>query len=455
MTDMYDLAPFPVEEDEPAPDRTPPQDIYTEQCVIGGMMLGRDGITMVDEILRGDEYYRLTHTAIHRAILALYGRGEPADPVTVAAELEKAGDLGRVGGLAYLHECVHATPTAANIDWHAARVLHKAERRAVISVGTEMVRLGYQAPTSRDALDQSAGLLQQLTVSAGGRDNGREKTLREVLDATMAVYHSEGGAYLPLPYKDLGDKVPMEPGDFVLVAATPGTGKTTVLADMARCVAIKHGMRAHFGSMEMPHTQIGQRILSAEARVDLNRFRKQLLTQEEMARVEGARKRIQDSRLIVDDSTAVPVSRMRTRLRQLQVAGELPDLYIIDYLQIAKAEAAEGSNRTNQVDQLARDMRNLALDFGIVVVAAAQLNRKVADRTDKTPQLSDLRESGGLEQSCTIALLLDRIDLREPESERAGEMDIHVAKNRMGSTGIVTVAYQGHYCRAVDLAGGA
>jgi replicative DNA helicase len=453
VTDLYDPPPV-VGEDEPALDRTPPQDLDAEQSVLGDMMLSKDAITVVDEILNGSEYYRPAHGMIHRAILALYGRGEPADPITVAAELEKADDLARVGGKPYLHTCVSATPTAANADWHAARVLHKAERRKIIETGAELVRIGYQAPTSVEALDQSAGLLQQLTASSTGRGYEREKPLRSVLKATMDDYHAGEGIYLPLPYKDLHEKVPVEPGDFVIVAGTPGTGKTTVLADMARCVAIKHGMRAYIGSMEMPHTQIGQRILCAEARVDLNRFRKRLLSQDELARVEQARERIQDCHLIVDDSTAVPVSRMRARLRQWQAAGELPDLYIIDYLQIAKAEEKAGMNRTNAVDQLARDMRNLALDFGIIVVAAAQLNRKVSDRPDKVPQLSDLRESSALEQSCTIAWLLDRLELREPETDRAGEMDIYVAKNRMGSTGIVTVAYQGHYCRAVDMAAG-
>lgn len=455
MTTLYepDLD-MPPAEEEPRGERLPPQDLFAEQCVIGGMLLSKDAITEVTEILSPGDYYRPAHEVIHRAILDVYGRGEPADKVTVAAELERTGMTREAGGRDYLNVCIGATPTAANAGWHAEAVLEKAILRRIIGAGTELVQIGFKAGggTSNEALDRAAGVLQTLTATASASMTSREKPLKDVLAATMANYDSDDGNYLPLPYKDLQEKVPMEPGDFVVVAATPGTGKTTILADMTRCLSIKHGRRSFFGSMEMPHTQIGQRILCAEASVDLNHFRKRTLTDQERARIDKARARIQDRPLVIDDSTAVPVSRMRTRLRQLQAIDQLPELYIVDYLQIAKAEAEQGANRTQEVDQLARNLRNLAMDFGVVVVAAAQLNRKVNERTDKVPQLSDLRESGGIEQACTIALMLDRPEVYDKETPRAGEIDIHIAKNRMGGTGIVTVAYQGYLCRAVDMA---
>jgi replicative DNA helicase len=441
-------------EDEPRGDRLPPQNIHAEQCVIGGMLLSKDAITEVTEILSPGDYYRPAHEVIHRAILDVYGRGEPVDKVTVAAELSKTGMTREAGGEDYLNQCLGVTATAANAGWYAEEVLRNSILRRIIGAGTELVGIGFKpgAGTANEALDRAAGVLQSLTATVGATMNSREMPLKGVLDATMANYDSHDGNYLPLPYKDLYDKVPMEPGDFVVVAATPGTGKTTILADMARCLSIKHGRRSFFGSMEMPHTQIGQRILCAEARVDLNHFRKRILTDEERARIDRARARIENRPLTIDDSTAVPVSRMRTRLRQLQAVDQLPELYIVDYLQIAKAEAEQGANRTQEVDKLARDLRNLAMDFGIVVVAAAQLNRKIHDRADKVPQLSDLRESGGIEQACTIALMLDRPEVYDKETDRAGEIDIHVAKNRMGSQGVITLAYQGHYCRATDMA---
>lgn len=455
MADLYEPdTDTPLADDEPRGDRLPPQNVFAEQCVIGGMLLSKDAITEVTEILAPGDYYRPAHETIHRTILDVYGRGEPVDRITIAAELEKAGLTRESGGPDYLNQCIHVTPTAANAGWYAEDVLRTAILRRIIGAGTELVGIGFQpgAGTANDALDRAAGVLQGLTATVGASMTSREYTLRQVLDATMANYNSDDGNYLPLPYVDLYEKVPMEPGDFVIVAATPGTGKTTIMTDMARCVSIKHDRRSFFGSMEMPHTQIGQRILCAEARVDLNHFRKRILTDDEKHRIGKARHRIQSKPMTIDDSTAVPVSRMRTRLRQWQAIDELPDVYFVDYLQIAKAEAKAGVNRTGEVDGLARDLRNLAMDFGIVVVAAAQLNRKVNERADKVPLLSDLRESGGIEQACTIALMLDRPEVYDKETARAGEMDIHIAKNRMGSQGIVTVAYQGYLCRAVDMA---
>lgn len=455
MTTLYepDLE-MPPADDEQRGERLPPQNVFAEQCVIGGMLLSKDAITEVTEILSPGDYYRPAHEVIYRAILDVYGRGEPVDRITVAAELEKTGLTREAGGPDYLSQCLSVTPSAANAGWYAEDVLRTAILRRIIGAGTELVGIGFQpgAGTANDALDRAAGVLQSLTSTVGASMTSREKPLKAVLDATMANYDSDDGNYLPLPYKDLQEKVPMEPGDFVVVAATPGTGKTTILADMTRCLSIKHGRRSFFGSMEMPHTQIGQRILCAEASVDLNHFRKRTLTDQERARIDKARSRIENRPLVIDDSTAVPVSRMRTRLRQLQAIDQLPELYIVDYLQIAKAEAEQGANRTQEVDQLARNLRNLAMDFGIVVVAAAQLNRKVNDRADKVPLLSDLRESGGIEQACTIALMLDRPEVYDKETPRAGEIDIHIAKNRMGSQGIVTLAYQGYLCRAVDMA---
>lgn len=441
-------------EDEPRGDRLPPQNIHAEQCVIGGMLLSKDAITEVTEILSPGDYYRPAHEVIHRAILDVYGRGEPVDKVTVAAELNKTGKTREAGGDDYLNQCIGVTPTAANAGWYAEDVARTAILRRIIGAGTELVQIGFQpgAGTANDALDRAAGVLQGLTATAGLTMTSREKSLKDVLAATMANYDSDDGNYLPLPYKDLADKVPMEPGDFVIVAATPGTGKTTILTDIARHLSIKHRRRSFFGSMEMPHTQIGQRILCAEARVDLKKFRSRTLTRDERGRLDRKQAEIENSPMTIDDSTAVPVSRMRTRLRQLQAIEQLPEVYFVDYLQIAKAEAEANANRTVQVDQLARGMRNLALDFGIVLIAAAQLNRQTTQRTDKVPQLSDLRESGGIEQACTIALLADRPEVYDKETARAGEMDIHIAKNRMGSQGIVTLAYQGHYCRATDMA---
>jgi replicative DNA helicase len=436
-------------------DRTPPQNVAAEQAVIGAMLLSKDAITEVADILSAEHYYRGAHQLLHRIILDLYQRGEPADPFTVESALDPA-ELARIGGRSYLHTCVNATPTAANAGYHADIVKATAMLRDVIETGTKLVQSGYTA-ASDDAeavLDHAASLLQKLTATSSTTAVSREKPLDEVLDNTMAAYFAPATAQLPLPYKDLADMAPMERTDLVVVAASPGMGKTTVLVDFARCAALENDRRVLVGSMEMPHTQIGQRILCAEAKVDMKRFRRRDLDKDEMRRVDDAIQRIHRKSLRIDDSPRVPVSRMRTRLRQMQAVDMLPELYIVDYLQIAKAEAEAGANRTNQVDKIAMDLKELAQEFEIVVVAAAQLSRKVADRPDKVPMMSDLRESGGIEQNANIVLLLHREDYYDKESSRAGELDLIVAKNRMGTTGTVTVAFKGHHASAADMGAG-
>lgn len=454
MTDLYD-APLTNDDmplDTRALERIPPQDLHAEMAVLGGMMSSADAVTEVTDILTGTEYYRPAHEMIHKAILGLYAAGEPTDPISLTNTIPP-DQLARIGGRDYLHRCYGTIPTAANTGYYAEIVQKKATLRRVIEAGTSLVAMGYAAATDQadEVLDETARKLHELTSSTNTSAASREYLLADSIKATMENYHAADGNYLPLPYRDLAEKCPMEPGDFVVIAATPGMGKTTILADIARCVAIRHGGRAYIGSMEMPHTQIGQRVLCAEATVDMARFRARKLQESDFRRIEAAQARINDAELRIDDTPAVPVSRMRTRARQMQAQGILPDVWIVDYLQIAKSEAKDGTNRTNQVDQLAVDMRAMALEFRIVVIAAAQLNRQVSQRADKVPVMSDLRESGGIEHNATSIIMLNRPDMHEPESPRAGEMDLHIVKNRMGSTGVVTVAYQGHYARAAGM----
>lgn len=446
----------PLDDTDSQPDsiigRTPPQNLPAEQAVIGAMLLSKDAITEVSDILTGEDYYRGAHQTLHNVILDLYRRGEPADPFTVEAALGPA-ELARVGGPGYLHTCISVTPTAANAGYHAAIVKAAAKLRDVIETGTKLVQSGYAAAAddADDVIDHAAGLLQKLTTKSATTAVSREKPLDEVLDNTMAAYFAPAGLQLPLPYRDLAEQAPMERTDLVVIAASPGMGKTTVLVDIARCVALQNDRPVLVGSMEMPHTQIGQRILCAEAQVDMKRFRQRVLNRDEMGRIDKAIQEIHRKPLRIDDSPRVPVSRMRTRLRQMQAMDMLPDLYICDYLQIAKAEAEAGANRTNQVDKIAMDLKEMAQEFEIVVIAAAQLNRKVAERPDKVPMMSDLRESGGIEQNANMVLLLHREDYYEKESPRAGELDLIIAKNRMGTTGTVTVAFKGHYASAADM----
>lgn len=437
-------------------DRVPPHDLDAEQAVLGSMMLARTAVLDVIEVIDGikQPFYKPAHEAVFDTMLALYANGQPLDPITVTNQLQQAGVLNKVGGRAYISSLVTAVPTAAHASHYAEVLRNKALLRAVIETGTTLVQMGFEAQADHDTaaqiVDAAAANLQELTAAAKGGTDSREWLLDRVVDAVIDEYENPRGDVLPLPWAHLQSVAPMEPGDLVVVAGRPAMGKSLVLLGIGRHVAIKHRRSVLIASMEMSHVQMGQRLVSAEAHVPLHHLRARTLSTEQHTAVRGARERIRRAPMRIDDTPAVPVSRWRRRLRQMQAKDELPAVLIIDYLQIAKAES-KAQNRVVEVDQIAVGLKALAQEFKIVVISAAQLNRVSEHRTDKTPTLSDLRESGGIENTANIVILLHREDYYDRESPRAGEFDFIVAKNRMGHNATVTAGWQGHYAEIVDM----
>lgn len=443
-------------EDETAFERVPPHDIDAEQAVLGSMMLARTAVLDVVDVVDGvkQPFYRPTHDSIFNTMLALYANGQPLDPITVSNQLQQEGILDRVGGGSYIHQLINAVPTAAHAAHYAEVLRNKALLRAVIETGTELVQMGFAAQADHDTaaaiVDGAASKLQELTVAAKGGTESREWLLDRVVDAVIDEYDNPRDDVLPLPWAQLQSVCPMEPGDLVVIAGRPAMGKSLVLLGIGRHVAIKHRRGVLIASMEMSHVQMGQRLVAAEAHVPLHHLRAHTLSKEQYASVQGARGRIRRAPLRIDDTPAMPVSKWRRRLRQMQAKDELPAALIVDYLQIAKAET-KAQNRVIEVDSIAVGLKALAQEFKIVVIAAAQLNRVSEHRTDKTPTLSDLRESGGIENNANIVILLHRDDYYDRESPRAGEFDFIVAKNRMGHNTTVTAGWQGHYAEIVEM----
>lgn len=444
--------------DDPASiERIPPNSTAAEQAVIGGSLMSRTAILDAVDGLDGvaEPFYRPAHATIFNGILALFANGQPVDPITLADHLVKTGEIAQVGGAVYLHECVRTVVTPASTGHYARIIRHMALLRRIIETGGHLVQMGYEGRHDQDeaaaVLDEAASKLQALIASAGAKSETREWALRRVLDDVMADYDTPSGDTLPLPWRDLQEAAPMEPGNLVVLAGRPGMGKTVSMMDIARHVAITHGRYVHVASMEMGHREIGQRVLAAEAEVPLHALRTRRLTLPQRYQVDAAVTRIRDSPLVIDDTPSVPVAKWRTRLRQLQADGRLPAALIIDYLQIAKAESVQGGNRTGEVDAIAVGLKALAQEFQIVVIAAAQLNRSVEARPDKTPALGDLRESGGIENNANVVILLHRPDYYDKESPRAGEFDFIVAKNRQGTTATVTCAWKGYQSRITDM----
>ncbi len=440
-------------------DRTPPQDIPAEQSVLGGMLLSKDAIADVVEMLRPADFYRPAHQLVYETILDLYGRGEPADPVTVAAELTRRGDISKIGGAPYVHTLISSVPTAANASFYAVIVRERAILRRLVEAGTRIVQLGYGTSTNGGDVDEIVDRAQAAVYEVTERRTSEdylplEQLLQPALDEIESI-GNRGGAMVGVPtgFKDLDDLTNgLHPGQLVIIAARPAVGKSTLGLDFARSASIKHNLASVIFSLEMSRTEITMRLLSAEARVPLHHMRTGRMTDEDWARMARRMGEVAEAPLFIDDSPNLTMMEIRAKARRLKQRHDLR-LVIIDYMQLMQS-SRRVENRQQEVSEISRSLKLLAKELEIPVVAMSQLNRGPEQRTDKKPQLSDLRESGSLEQDADAVILLFREDMFERESPRAGEADLIVAKHRNGPTATVTVAFQGHYSRFVDMSPG-
>jgi replicative DNA helicase len=441
-------------------DRTPPQAIEAEQSVLGAMMLSKDAIADVVEVIKPGDFYRPAHQLIYDAVLDLYARGEPADAVTVSAELTSGGQLSRVGGAPYLHTLISTVPTAANAGYYAAIVADRATLRRLVTAGTRIVQMGYDVAsgsadvigTVDDVVDRAQAEIYDVTERRTSEDYVHiESLLQETLDEIEKISSTGGiGAGIPTGFHDLDEITNgLHPGQMITVAGRPGTGKSTIALDFARSAAVKNGKPTAIFSLEMGKLEIMMRLFSAEAGVPLHNMRSGHMSDTDWRRLALRSSELADAPLFIDDSPNLTMMEIRAKARRLRQRHELA-LVIIDYLQLMTS-AKRVESRQQEVSEFSRSMKLLAKELDVPVVALSQLNRGPEQRTDKRPLLSDLRESGSIEQDSDIVLLVHRPDLYEPETERAGEADLIIAKHRNGPTATVAVAFQGRYSRFADM----
>ncbi|MDP9798533.1 replicative DNA helicase [Catenuloplanes nepalensis] len=439
-------------------DRTPPQDMAAEQCVLGGMLLSKDAVADVVEILKHGDFYRPIHATIFDAITDLYGRGEPADAITVAALLNDAGDLARIGGAPYLHTLIASVPTAANSSYYARIVAERAVLRRLVEAGTRIVQLGYGAAagTGRD-VDDIVDLAQQAVYEiTEKRVNEDFASLGEMLQPTLDEIEAIGAQAgmmtgVPTGFADLDRLLNgLHAGQLIIVAGRPGLGKSTASMDFARNAAIRANQASAIFSLEMSKIEIVMRLLSAEARVPLHVLRSGQLSDDDWTKLARCMGEISEAPLFVDDTPSMNLMEIRAKARRLKQRHDLK-LIVVDYLQLMSSPGRTES-RQQEVAELSRGLKLLAKEVEAPVIAVSQLNRGPEQRTDKRPQLSDLRESGSIEQDADVVILLHRDDYYDKESPRAGEADFIVAKHRNGPTDTVTVAAQLHLSRFVDMA---
>lgn len=443
---------------EGASGSTPPQDIPAEQAALGGMMLSKDACTDVFDIVQGIDFYRPAHATIFDTIVKLYGQGAPVDNISVGTALYESGDLLRVGGAPYLHTLISAVPTAANAGWYARAVADTAMQRRLIEAGMRIVQLGYRGGDALGKPMKDIAMLAQAAVSeVTTRDASDDYAvladmLQPALDEIEAIgKRGDGLTGVPTGFTDVDRLLNgLGPGQFVIIAGRPGLGKSTASVDIARNVAIRANQAAAIFSLEMSKVELVLRILSAEARVPLHILRSGQLSDEDWTRLARCMGNISEAPLFVDDTPNMNLLQIRAKAQRLKRQHGLK-LIVVDYLQLMTSpKRTEG--RQQEVSDLSRGLKLLAKELECPVIGVCQLNRGPEQRQDKRPQLSDLRESGSLEQDCDIAILLHRDDYYDKESPRAGEADFIVAKNRNGPTDTVTVAAQLHLSRFVDMA---
>ena len=435
-------------------ERVPPQDLAAEQSVLGGMLLSKDAIADVIETMAPADYYRPAHETIHAAILALYGRQEPADPITVAAELTKRGELERVGGTGYLHTLVNSVPTAANAEYYAEIVHERAVLRRLTVAGTRIAGMGYAAEGDVDEIVNAAQAEVMAVAQQRSEENvaplmdGMDITLGKVEDRKLNKGKITG---IPTGFADLDALTQgLQPGQLIVIAARPAIGKSTLALDFLRSASITHRLTSVMFSMEMGREEIQLRGLSAEGRIALHHLRSGDMTDEDWGGAARAISRMTDAPMLIDDTPNQSTLSIAARCRKIKQRRGL-DLVVVDYLQLmGGAGGRRAESRQQEVSDMSRNLKLLAKQLEVPVIALSQLNRGPEQRSDKKPMLSDLRESGSIEQDADVVILLHREDAYEKET-RAGEADLIVAKHRNGPTATITVAFQGHYSRFVDM----
>jgi len=437
--------------------KVPPQNVEAERAVIGGLLIDPDAANKVIEFLQSEDFYRENHKVIFDAIVSLYQKNEPADIVTVTNELRSLGTLEKAGGASYLSAIVDSTPTAANIVHYAKIVHEKAILRRLITGATEITEMGYSDSLVDvdDLLDRAEGIIFEIAQRRfkpsfyAVKDIVKDsfKTIEELYERKDVV------TGIPSGFKEL-DRLTsgFQKSDLIVVAGRPSMGKTALALNMVVNAALETGISAAIFSLEMSKEQLMMRLLCSEARVDASKLRSGFLSEADWPKLTRAAGLLSETKIFIDDSPAMNVLEMRAKARRLQKEHNL-GMVVVDYLQLVKGIGAAES-REREISEISRSLKALAKELNVPVIAISQLNRAVENRTDKRPQLADLRESGSIEQDADVVMFVYRDEFYNKDSDEKGIAEIIIGKQRNGPTGRVKLAFLAPYTRFENLAQG-
>lgn len=431
-------------------ERIPPQNIDAEMSVLGSMLLSKDAIGDVVETITEKDFYKPIHADIFRAIVKLYGKGEPADPLSVGHELERNGDLERIGGKLYLDTLISSISTPANAVYYAGIVREQAQLRALVEVGTRITQLGYT--TDGADVEKLIDTAQAEVFAISDRHEASSfQHLSELMPEVVAELemneNRDDGALrgIPTGFRDLDAKLNgLREGQMIIIAARPGAGKSTLAMDIARTAAIKHDKAAVYFSLEMSRNELAMRLLAAETDIFLDKMIKGKLKGEDWSKIARALERISEKPLIIDDSPNMTMAEIRAKCRRLKQLHNI-QLIVIDYLQLMSSSGGRArESRQQEVSENSRLIKLLAKELEVPIIAVSQLNRNAEARENNVPKVSDLRESGSLEQDADVILLIHRQDLYREEAARDGSAQVIIGKQRSGPTGTVDLLFRGN-----------
>src|SRR5256714_1800349 len=437
----------------------PPQNLEAEESVLGAMLLSPGAIGAVSELLDASDFYRESHGRIYRGALGLYAKGEPVDAITLVDELEERSELEDIGGRARIHELATLVPATANAAHYARIVREMAILRGLIRAGGEIAGLGWDRPgETLELVDQAEQIVFNLSQSRVDSEFSHiESLLKESFERITQLY--EAGAEVtgvPSGFREL-DRLTsgFQPGNLIIVAARPSMGKSALGLCIAANLAVRHDVPVALFTLEMSKSEVTQRLMCSEAKVESQRLRNGKLAVDDWPRLTAACDKLMKAPIYVDDTGSVTMMDIRSKSRRLKSNHPNLGLIIVDYLQLmTSGQSVE--NRVQEVSQISRQLKVLARDLDVPILALSQLSRAVEQRHDKRPILSDLRESGSIEQDADLVMFVYRDEYYNPEeTDSAGIAELILAKHRNGATGIEKLAFQKRYAKFADLAAGA
>src|SRR5574343_290798 len=441
--------------------RLPPHSLEAEQSLLGGLLIDTTVWDRVGDVVNEADFYRADHRRIFRQIARLIELGKPADVVTVFEALEKNGEAEHVGGLSYLGEIANSTPSAANVRRYGEIIRERAILRKLVSVGDDIAASAL-TPSGKDAktlLDEAEAKVFEIAEAGARTVSGFvpiQPILGQVVDRIQELYDRDaptGITGVATGLTDLDEKTSgLQPSDMIVLAARPGMAKTSLALNMAENVAVDCGLPVGIFSMEMPGTQLATRFLSSVGRIDQHKVRNGKLTDEEWQRLTYALGKLHEAPIFIDETPGLNPTDLRARCRRLHRQCGRLGLIVIDYLQLMTS-LKESDNRAAELSEISRSVKSLAKELHVPIIALSQLNRSLEQRPNKRPVMSDLRDSGAIEQDADIIMFIYRDEIYNPDSPDKGMAELIISKHRNGSTGTIRMTFLGEFTRFENYAG--